>query len=220
MSFSPFSDNDDDLFSESTTSSFEQSFPQDIQSLIDNTDKDKPKDDTEYFSSILSNGNLIINLLDSSNTFLFQTTSHTRTIFNTLNYLTDNKFQYDLYADILEESLFRKFLIFDFLTVCLNQVDENDYNILNQLTSLNINRQFVLTYFQSYHNMLNHSINYNINLYTKVCSVINRSPVDTVINRTIDSDQFALISSNTYINNVFSNIKNTLLNDTQQENFQ
>jgi hypothetical protein len=213
MSYSSFSDNDDDLFSESTVSN-QKSFPQDIQSLIENVDSNISNDKV---SSILSHSNIVINLLDSSNSFVFQTTSHTRTTFNTLNYLTNNKFQYDLYADILEESLFRKFLIFDFLNVCLKQLDESDYNIFNEITSLNIDRQFILTYFKSYHNLLDHSIEYNITLYKRLCTSIDRAPLEDIINRNLNSDYFSLISSNSYINSVFSNIKDTLLSSDERE---
>jgi hypothetical protein len=211
MSYSSFSDNDDDLFAEPSSSN-QSSFPQDIQSLLENVDSNIS---TDKISSILSNSNLVINLLDSSNSFVFQTTSHTRTTFNTLNYLTNNRFQYDMYADILEESLFRKFLILDFLHVCLKQVDESDYNLFNEITSLNIDRQFILTYFKSYYNLLDHSIEYNINLYKKLCALIDRAPLENIVDRNLNSDYFSLISSNSYINDVFSNIKNTLLSSDE-----
>lgn len=212
MSFSSFSDNDDDLFDDSSSSnSFFQNKPtlnssEEIQSLIESIEKK----DLENIDSMIFRSRVALTLLDSANSYIFENNSYNRSIFNTLNFLTDNKFQYHLYADVLEESLIRRFVIRDFLIACLDSDDSDLLEKLSKVVNVNIDKRFLLTYFQSTLEVLDFSIDHNIALYTKVCENIGREPLSSILNKETNDTAIAITSSNGYINNIFRNIKNSL----------
>lgn len=212
MSFSSFSDNDDDLFDDSSSSnSFFQNKPtlnssEEIQSLIESIEKK----DLENIDSMIFRSRVALTLLDSANSYIFENNSYNRSIFNTLNFLTDNKFQYHLYADVLEESLIRRFVIRDFLVACLDSDDSDLLEKLSKVVNVNIDKRFLLTYFQSTLEVLDFAIDHNIALYTKVCENIGREPLSSILNKETNDIAIAITSSNGYINNIFRNIKNSL----------
>lgn len=211
MSYSAFSDNDDDLFSESNfsdTNSNRINTPNDeIKSLLESIDqKDLEKIDSMFFRSKVA-----LTLFDGANSYVYDTfNSYNRSIFNTLNFLTNNQFQYNLYADVLEESITRRLIIKEFLEACVDNVDSEFLSKLSKVMNITIDEKFLATYFESFLDMLNFVIDDNISLYVKVCQQVNREPMSAILNKKPDEDINTIVSSNTYMNNVFHNIKHSL----------
>lgn len=205
MSFSNINDNDDDLFSDqpSSTKRSTDSIIDDIQSLIEKTSTA----DLEKIDSMIFRSKVAISLFDGSNSFIFGTTSYNRTIFNTLNYLTDNKFQYDLFADVLEESISRRIIILDFINVMISESDKELLNKFSQILNVQIDNKFIITYFGSMRKLLSYAIAKNTSLYISICEKLERQPLSHIISGQMDDDLNHLLSSDSYINNVFTNIK-------------
>lgn len=204
MSFSNVSDNDDDLFS-SQNSPKRDVNPvfDDIQTLIENTSSaDLEKIDSMFFRSKVA-----LSLFDGANSFIFDNNSYNRSIFNTLNSLTDNKFQYHLYADILEESIFRRIIIHDFVATMIDEAKPKLLENLSKAVKVDIDDKFIATYFKSMRRILDFSIDRSIAIYTSVCEHINRPPLQTIVQRNMEETARHLLSSDSYINNVFHNIK-------------
>jgi hypothetical protein len=209
MSFNHLSDNDDDLFSEtssippstnSSNTSSSSSFD-DFRSIIENTDIDEEK-----IGSMLMRSKLALTLYESANTFIFEANSYARTNFNTLNSLTDGMFQYNLYCDVLEESIFRRMLILDFVNAITEQSDEDIFKKISELFKIEMDQRFVSTYFHSMRKILNFVILDNIDLYKKICAQCNREPSSSLIEQQTDVAKDYL-SSDLYINKIFANIR-------------
>jgi hypothetical protein len=107
--YSNISSNDDDLFSNSseTPKKTNQSF----DSILDDVEAYLNKKNPSGVESVIVRTKLAHTLYDTANNFIFSTDSYNRTIFNTLNLLTDNKFSVNLYADVLEESIARRLVV-------------------------------------------------------------------------------------------------------------
>jgi hypothetical protein len=210
MSYSSFSDNDDDLFDDSapsftSSSSNFNSTSDDIQSLIEGIDKKEfEKIDRMFFRSKVA-----LTLFEGSNEYIFSNDSYNRTIFNTLNSLTDNQFQYHLYADVLEESISRRVIIRDFLLACVDNTNDQFLKSLSEIVEVDIDQRFLDTYFFSFLEILNFVISENVDLYKKLCEQINRQPMSQIVDNTINQDSIALVSTNAYINSIFQNIKHS-----------
>jgi len=206
MSYSSFSDNDDDLFQEDTVSeNLSHSTPDDIKSLIESIDKKEFDNiDRMFFRSKVA-----LTLFEGSNSYIYSTDSYNRTIFNTLNSLTDNQFQYNLYADVLEESIAKRIIIRDFLLACVDNTNDQFLKKLSEIVEVDIDQRFLDTYFFSFLEILNFVISQNIDLYTKVCTHISRQPLAQIVDSTFNEESTILISSNSYINSVFKNIKHS-----------
>jgi hypothetical protein len=210
MSFNHLSDNDDDLFSETSSippsiklpnTSTTASSLDDFRSIIESADIDEEK-----IGSMLMRSKLALTLYESANTFIFQTNAYARTTFNTLNSLTDGNFQYNLYCDILEESIFRRMLIIDFVNAITEQTDEDIFKKISEIFKIEMDERFVSTYFHSMRKILNFVIIDSIELYKKVCSLCNREPSSALIEQHTGSARDYL-SSDTYINSIFANIR-------------
>jgi hypothetical protein len=209
MSFNHLSDNDDDLFSEtssippsnkSSNTSSNSSFD-DFRSIIENTDIDEEK-----IGSMLMRSKLALTLYESANTFIYEANSYGRTNFNTLNSLTDGMFQYNLYCDVLEESIFRRMLILDFVNAITEQSDDDIFKKISELFKIEMDQRFVSTYFHSMRKILNFVILDNIDLYKKICVQCNREPSLALIEQQTDAVKDYL-SSDLYINRIFANIR-------------
>ena len=210
MSFNHLSDNDDDLFNEtssipsspkSSTSSTSSSFD-DFRSIIENTDIDEEK-----IGSMLMRSKLALTLYESANTFIYSTTTYTRTTFNTLNSLTDGKFQYNLYCDTLEESIFRRFLILDFVNILVEQSDQDIFVKMSEIFKMHIDQKFISTYFVSMQKIMNFVIADSIELYKKLCAECGREPASAILDQRSEEAKDYL-SADLYINKIFKNIKN------------
>jgi hypothetical protein len=206
MSFN-INDNDDDLFNDSSTlsSSSDSSAYSDVQSLIDSI----PKDELKNISDIAMRAKMSIALYQGSHSFIYNTSSYNRSIFNTLNQLTDGSFQYNLYADVLEESIIRRLIILDFVDgiVFSDNDHERALEKIGKVLNINIDERFIRTYFVSFHRLLTSSIDYNIEVYKSVCSHINREPSSFVIEKNISDASYMTLSSDSYINSIFSNMR-------------
>jgi hypothetical protein len=210
MSFNHLSDNDDDLFSETSSippsiklpnTSTATSSLDDFRSIIENADIDEEK-----IGSMLMRSKLALTLYESANTFIFQTNAYYRTTFNTLNSLTDGNFQYNLYCDILEESIFRRMLIIDFVNAITEQSDEDLFKKISEVFNIKMDERFVSTYFHSMRKILNFVIIDTIELYKKVCAQCNREPATALIEQHTHLAKDYL-SSDLYINSIFTNIR-------------
>lgn len=210
MSFNHLSDNDDDLFNEtssipsspkSSASSTSSSFD-DFRSIIENTDIDEEK-----IGSMLMRSKLALTLYESANTFIYSTTTYTRTTFNTLNSLTDGKFQYNLYCDTLEESIFRRFLILDFVNILVEQSDQDIFLKMSEIFKMHIDQKFISTYFVSMQKIMNFVIADSIELYKKLCAECGREPASAILDQRSEEAKDYL-SADLYINKIFKNIKN------------
>lgn len=204
MNYDEISSNDDDLFNEIPSSSFKSQAEENIDTLLNSLNID-----TDQVDAILFRAKVVTSLLDSSHSFIYETNSYNRAIFNTLNSLTNGQFQYNLYAETLEETIFRRLIILEFLDSCTDKMDENILSFISKVTKTTIDSRFINTYFNALKNILQFSIDYNVSLYHELCQSINRHPIDFDVN--LDSDVVSsYISSNSYINNVFTNIRKSL----------
>lgn len=212
MSFNQLSDNDDDLFSETssippsiklpnTSSSTSSSTLDDFRSIIESANIDEEK-----IGSMLMRSKLALTLYESANTFIFQTNAYGRTTFNTLNSLTDGTFQYNLYCDILEESIFRRMLIIEFVNAITEQTDEDIFKKISEIFKIEMDERFVSTYFHSMRKILTFVIIDSIELYKKICSQCNREPSTALLEQQTSVAKDYL-SSDLYINSIFANIR-------------
>ena len=210
MSFNHLSDNDDDLFSETSSippsiklpnTSNTASSLDDFRSIIENANIDEEK-----IGSMLMRSKLALTLYESANSFIFQTSSFTRTTFNTLNSLTDGNFQYNLYCDILEESIFRRMLIIDFVNAITEQGDEDLFKKISEAFNIKMDERFVSTYFHSMPKIINYVIIDTIELYKKICAQCNREPATALVEQHTHLAK-GYLSSDLYINSIFANIR-------------
>lgn len=208
MSFNNLSDNDDDLFEDSpqVTSNpiNENSILNDFRSIIENTDIDVDK-----IGSMLMRSKLALTLYESAHTFIFDTSSYARTSFNTLNALTDGQFQYNLYCDILEESIFRRIIILDFVNAISQENDKKIFDKIAEVFKIDMDQKFIFTYFYSMQKILAFVIEDNIELYKKVCAQCKREPALAILEKSLEQARF-YIAPEVHINNVFSNIRKSL----------
>jgi hypothetical protein len=209
MNYDNLSNNDDDLFAESTSSSTISnenisSSELNIDNLLSSLDVN-----LDNIDSMLFRARIVTTLIDTSNKFIYETNSYNRSIFNTLNSLTNGEFQYTLYAETLEESIFRRVLILEFLNSCTDQMDEKILSLLSKATNTTIDSKFINTYIVAMKNILVFSIDYNISVYHTLCEKINRQPIDFDIELNSHIVE-SYINSSSYINSVFTNIRKSL----------
>lgn len=206
MNYDALSNNDDDLFSDNSSDNTNQTFTSDsgIDNLLNSLDIN-----LEEVDSMLFRARIVTTLIDTANKFVYETNSYNRTIFNTLNSLTDGQFQYTLYAETLEEGIYRRLLVLDFLKSCTDEMDEKILALISKATSSNLDSRFINTYIVSMKNILEYSIDYNISIYNKICEQINRSPISFDIDNNFDL-MHTYINPTSYINSVFTNIKKSL----------
>lgn len=207
MDYNGLSSDDDDLFSENTTQE-KTTFVSDTETNLDNLISSLEINE-DFINDILFRSRVIVSLLDTSNKFIYETNSYNRAIFNTLNSLTNNQFQYTLYAETLEESIYRRFIILEFLNSCIDTFDEEDLQTFSNIAKFNIDSKFINTYFASTRNILKFSISYNIDVYLKLCESINRQPIVFDFENVTDA-AYDYIKTTSYINNIFTNIRSSL----------
>lgn len=197
------SQNDDDLFSDSKSTEKQSSKPTDnlfkeIEELLSKTS------DKEFFSQVEIRSKIVNSFNDSANRYIYSTDSYNRSLFDELNNITNGMFAYRVYADILEESLTRRLVIFDFLKLLASAKDERLMKFLTKNLNLTIDEHFVKTYIVSSQEMLDYIIRYNIDIYTNVCQKIQRTPQQAILDRNLDDIDLSLINSDEYINKYFS----------------
>jgi len=205
--YSDISSNDDDLFdsskSSSKTSQHVNALTDDLENLLNDTN-------VSNLDSTIFRARLAHALYDTAHSFIFTADSYNRTVFNALNSLTNNKFASDLYADVLEESIAKRIVVFDFISSVTTTANEKILQFISQATSAKIDSFFFNTYVSSVLEMLDFSINYNIEIYLKICSVLNRQPISAVVERKVDDLDSKIMSSSEYIAENFAFIRRNL----------
>lgn len=202
-------DNDDDLFQDFSSSSENKTLPNDIDSFIDQT---KENLDAKGLGSksFMFRAGLSTTLYEACARFVFQTDSLNRTVFDHLNTISNGAFAHELYANVLEESLMKRFAIKSFLQEILDETNAEQISIIANDLKINISPEFFNIYFGSLIKILNHAINRSIDIYEKLCVQINRTPIQQIIDRDYSYFDFSVISSSVYVAQAFDSIKKSL----------
>lgn len=209
MQYDNISSDDDDLFNDdvfSQSSSSSSSYSDDnfnVQNILKSLDISE-----EQLDTMILRARIVTTLIDSSCSFIYETNSFTRSIFNSLNSLTDNQFQFNLYIETLEESIIRRMIVLRFLNTCTEEMDESLINIISKATKSTIDARFLNTYIRSMRDMMAYAVDYNLAVYTKLCEQVNRVPIDFSIENSEMVDSY--FNQGYYINNVFRNIRKSL----------
>lgn len=205
--YSGISSNDDDLFAPSETSSKKNSHSENIANDVENLLKDKSFDgiDATIIRARLANA-----LYDTANRFIFDTDSFNKSVFNSLNALTNNMFAYQLYADVLEESLAKRIVVFDFATTLSKSKNDKVLEFLAQKINVNLDEFFFNTYLNSLLDIMDETINYNIQIYLKVCAHLGKTPLSCIIDRDPDAIDPMILNSSEYIFSTFSSIRKSM----------
>jgi len=202
-------DNDDDLFHDSSFDTESKPADVDIDSFIDRT---KENSDSTYLNSknFMFRASLSTTLYEACARFIFQTDSLNRTIFDHLNAQTNGTFARELYANVLEESLIKRFTIKSFLETILDETNSENIRVIANDLKVDINPQFINIYFGSLIKIMNHAINRSIDIYEKLCVQINRSPVQQIVDRDYSYFDYTALSSSMHIAQSFDSIKKSL----------
>lgn len=202
------SGNDDDLFQKPSNPKPDSS--SNFDSLIKELEDSLKLDKDQFYTDVNFKSKLFNALVDSTNVYINNITSFDRTTFDTLNTLTNGLYSRQLYANVLEEAIARKLLIHDFLTVFVSNKNDKIIKFLSQKMNVNIDSRFYEIYVSSMLEMLDTIINYNISMYVSLCEKINKTPIQNILDRDINDIDFAIFSSDTYINTHFSVIRSEM----------
>jgi hypothetical protein len=197
------SQNDDDLFSNINSSDKQSSKQADnvfkeIEELLSKTSE------KDFFNEVELRSKLVNSFNDSANRYIFSTDSFNRSLFDQLNILTNGLFTYRVYADLLEESLVKRLVIFNFLKLVASSTDDRLMNFITKKMRITFDEHFVKTYINSAQELLDYAIRYNIEIYTNVCQKIQRTPQQALLDRRVDDVDLSLVHSDQYINKYFS----------------
>jgi hypothetical protein len=217
---SHYSDNDDDLFQEPSPQAQAPSFhnvfsntslgkDEELEALIEST-KDYTKNKGVGSGGFMLRTGVITSFYEVTNRFIFESDSLNRSIFNALNKLSDGKYASDLYADILEESVAKRFAIIEFLNAIITADNTKSFELAAKHLNITLNDSFIRIYFGSMHKVMTHSINRNIDIYEKLCEQINRVPMKAIIDKDYSNIDVRSFSSNAYINQSFQSIRESL----------
>jgi hypothetical protein len=205
------SDNDDDLFEpkpqtapkqRSSTQPSVDSIFKDVEQLL-SSEKESPN--SFIFRSKLANA-----LYESCNNYINELNSLNRSIFDALNIVTQGSFQYQVYADALEEAISRRLVMREFIGSLNKAADTNILTYLSSKMKINIDTKFFNTYLVSMLEMMDHVIDYNISIYIKVCEKIGRTPLPAILNKDNSQTDMLVSQSGSYINKSFAYIRNEL----------
>lgn len=205
--YSDISSNDDDLFAPSKSSSKVNNHSDALADDFENILKDTSAKD---LNSTMFRTRLAHALYDTANSFVFGVDSFNRTVFNTLNFLTNNTFAYNLYADVLEESIAKRLVVFDFASSITNSANEKILAFLSQKTNAHLDSFFFNTYVSSMLEMLDFTIDYNLEIYKRVCAHLNREPIPALVDRNVDAVDPLIMDSSDYIIKSFSSIRKSM----------
>ncbi len=199
------SNNDDDLFDKDSSSQESIKSTNDIFKEIEDILSKSSENFSINHAEIKSK--LVNSFNDSANRYIFNNDSFNRSIFDQLNSITNGLFAYRVYADILEESLSRRFVIVDFLRLLASDDKDNIMDFLTRKINIKTDKNFINTYIISTQEILDYVIRYNIEIYVNVCQKIERTPLESIVNRDIENTDLTLLSSDEYINKYFSIIR-------------
>ncbi|CAB4143789.1 hypothetical protein UFOVP784_240 [uncultured Caudovirales phage] len=204
------SDNDDDLFEskpqtgskpKSGSAPLTDSIFKDVENLLSIEKESK----SMVFKSKLAN-----TLYETCNNYIFEVNSYNRSIFDALNIVTQGSFQYQLYADVLEESIARRLVMREFIGSLHRAADTNILEFLSKRMNISIDSQFFTTYIVSMQEMMDHAIDYNIGIYIKVCEKIGRTPLSVILDKDTSQTDMIVSQSGSYINKSFAYIRHEL----------
>ena len=202
------SSNDDDLFDSSSSPKQNSKSADDLFKDIEKMLTEKSSSD--FFDEIETTSRVINSINDSSCRYIFSNDSYNRSLFDELNTLTNGSFSYRVYADILEESLIKRIVVLDFLKLLSSNKDERLMKFLAEKVKVNVNFHFMNTYVTSALEVLDFVIRYNIDIYSKVCQKIGRTPLQPIVDRDLDNVDLNILDSDQYINKYFSVIRNEM----------
>jgi hypothetical protein len=204
-----FFDNDDDLFSETSSQSSSIPLAPDVDTFLEQT---KDYIDSKGINSgrFAIRTGMITAFYEMSNRFIFDTDALSRSMAASLNRLTNNGFQKELYADVLEESILKRFAIKEFLEAMLSEDTAKNIKLASQKLKLDLDETYIRSYFGSMDKIMTHSIERNIKIYEALCPEINRVPMKSIIDRDYASVDISLFHTGNYIANSFNSIKESL----------
>lgn len=205
MSYNEFiSQSDDDLF-ESTSKPVRQETSAPTEELLKGIEELLSKDSQQnYVSHLHLQSRLINSINDSANRYVHMNeNAFERSIFDQLNLLTNGAFAYRVYADVLEESIIKRMVVFDFLKIVAS-LDEEFKNVLNDDLKKIFNEHMIRTYIVSMQELLDYAIRYQIDVYKAVCQKIERTPQKFVVDRDIESVDLNILNYENYLSKYFS----------------
>jgi len=206
-----FYDNDDDLFAEpsSNTTSSASTSNSDIDSFLEQT-KDyidsKGIDSTQF---AIRTG-IVTTFYEVANRFIFNVETLNRSIITSFNRITNGQFEKELFADVLEESILKRFAIQQFIDSIISEDSIPTIVHNSSKFKFQIDEAYLKSYFGSMNRIMIHAINRNIDIYEKLCVQIDRVPMKTIIDRDYSSIDVSLFSANNYIVNSFNSVKESL----------
>jgi hypothetical protein len=212
--FNNFSDNDDDLFEDSpvasanpfinNTASSNTINPatDGIQNLLDNLSSE----DLSGLKSFFLRSKVAIKLFESANHFIYSNTSLIRSVFDSLNLITNGVFQYHFYLNSLEETIIRRSVFKEFLETLIAESSQEIFEQLSKNLGLQLDKRFIMTYFESTLSIMNFTLADTKELYLAVCSKVERTPMD--FEQVLNSPQIdSVVNGPSYVNNVFASIR-------------
>lgn len=216
---SNISDNDDDLFAPkqsentSTSSKTSSSFSPNIDSLTKELEDLFQEGKSSFFNQLNVKSKFVAFLNHTSHTFLLNISSGQRTIFNALNHMTGGVFGKNYYADYLEEIIARSILIHNFLFV-ISSADKNEYSrvldLLSKKMKIDFDADFIQMHIIPFVEILDYKIEYNISIYTTLCSQLDRTPLDCLVSRTISGIDSSLLDYDHYALKYFASIRSEI----------
>lgn len=194
------SSNDDDLF-EKKSDPKPDSSNQNVNSFIKEIEDLFKSDNKEaFFSDINFKSKFFNSLTDSTNSYIYNIDSYQRSLFDSLNRMTNGLFAKQVYADILEESISRRLVVFEFVNLLASSQNDKIIQFLSEKMDINLDSRFYNIYLNSMLDIMNFVIDYSISIYTSLCPLIDRTPVQSIVNRSPNDIDSAIFSSDTYIN--------------------
>ncbi len=204
-----FYDNDDDLFQESSSTAASAPVNPDIDSFLEQT-KDYIDSKGNELNQFAIRAGMATTFYEVSNRFIFNVETLNRSIISSFNRLTKGAFEKDLFADVLEESILKRFAIQSFLDSILSEEGIPNIVVNSSRIKLDIDESYLKSYFGSMHKIMLHAINRNIDIYEKLCVQIDRVPMKAIVDRDFNVADMSLFTAHNYVVNSFNSIKESL----------
>jgi hypothetical protein len=202
------SSNDDDLFGETAKQKDKKQIPnpgffgdEEFEKLL------AESQESPSFSEIRVKSRIVNSITSSSAEFINSLESGHRSVFDALNQLTNGDFAKRIYADALEDAIVRRMVVLHFL----NDLDELKENHLlmeaSKKLNLNIDSHFFKIHISSLAEMISFSIEYNVSIYVTLCEQIGRTPIQSIVERSPQIADHAVMNYNHYILKHFEAIR-------------
>lgn len=204
-----FYDNDDDLFEEPSPSTTSTPVNNDIDSFLEQT-KDYIDSKGKELNNFAIRTGMATTFYEVSNRFIFNVETLNRSIISSFNRLTNGAFEKELFADVLEESILKRFAVQSFLNSILSEEGMPNIVVNSSKIKLDIDESYLKSYFGSMNKIMIHAINRNIDIYEKLCVQIDRVPMKAIIDRDFNVADISMFTANNYVLNSFNSIKESL----------